>query len=380
MLKAITGWLFNPTGLTPHAFCLAWEPWLIWLHALGNLGVAIAYTGIPIVGWMFLRTRRDMQYWPLYALTAAFIWFCGLTHWLNLLTLWVPAYGLSAVVMAATALISLFAFGTLLRSRREIMALPTPVQLQEARDTALRAERALNHKYRMESVGLLASGVAHDFRNAAAAALAGLELIRKKHGHVLSAEAQKILEEALGAVQRGAESAGRIVTYARPKDPGPFVATKAFFDSICQGPLQTTLAADAIRLVVRVEDGAPAMAADAGQLATVLVHLAANAREAMPKGGTLTLSAALDPLREGCVRIDVTDTGAGMDQEMVARVSKPFVTVQLPESRQGLGLAMAHGFIQQVGGRLSVASVPGLGTQISLWVPVAEPVADAPDR
>ncbi len=142
MLSAVNEWLFNPNGLTPHGFCLLWQPWMIWLHALGNAGVGLAYIGIPIELVVLLRKRRDVMFRPVFWLFAAFIFLCGATHWLDLLTLWVPAYGLEAVVMAATAAVSLTTWYMLNRLRPAIASLPSPTQM-EAANKALQTSEAL---------------------------------------------------------------------------------------------------------------------------------------------------------------------------------------------------------------------------------------------
>jgi hypothetical protein len=102
MFDTIQRWLFNPAGLTPHGFCLAWEPGLIWLHALADVAIGSAYFTIPFALMVFVRKRQDLVFRPVFGLFAAFIFLCGTGHWLNLLTLWVPAYGMEGVVKAMT--------------------------------------------------------------------------------------------------------------------------------------------------------------------------------------------------------------------------------------------------------------------------------------
>jgi CheY-like chemotaxis protein len=126
----------------------------------------------------------------------------------------------------------------------------------------------------------------------------------------------------------------------------------------------------------------PPLFADRGQLETVLVNLATNARDAMPSGGTLTMSADAETVAAGTphpaglaaggyIRIVVRDTGLGMDRSVLARVTEPFFTTKEPGKGTGLGLAMAKGFAEQSGGSLAIESAERQGTSIILWLPRA---------
>ena len=106
LISSIADWLLDPSGLTPHGFCLLWEPWLVWTHVLANLGIGLAYFSIPVVLLRFVRRRRDLAFKPVFALFAAFILLCGAGHWADLLTLWWPLYRVEGAVKAATALVS----------------------------------------------------------------------------------------------------------------------------------------------------------------------------------------------------------------------------------------------------------------------------------
>ena len=134
---------------------------------------------------------------------------------------------------------------------------------------------------------------------------------------------------------------------------------------------------------VQVASELPSIHADKGQLETVLINLATNARDAMPDGGLLVFSARLDDrtdraasvtLEPGAyVRLSARDTGCGMDAETLARASEPFFTTKAAGAGTGLGLAMARGFATQSGGAFHIDSSPGRGTTISIWLPVALP-------
>ncbi|TPG47307.1 response regulator [Roseomonas nepalensis] len=144
-----------------------------------------------------------------------------------------------------------------------------------------------------------------------------------------------------------------------------------------------------VETVVAVTAGLPPLLADRGQLETVLVNLATNARDAMPGGGRLTFSASERRIPDGpaerlppgaYLRLLVEDTGTGMDAATLARAMEPFFTTKGVGKGTGLGLAMARGFAEQSGGALTVSSEPGRGTEVALWLPVTDPTADGSAR
>ena len=155
MLDALTGWLFDASGLTPHGF---WPP----LAAGTYLDICAVRRGDR--PGLFLdtgrlgviaRERRDLVFRPLLLLFAAFILLCGATHFLDVVTLWVPAYGLQAVVKATTALVSVFAAATLWAQLPRAIKLPSPSQMREANAALFEAEERLRQSRKMEIVGQL---------------------------------------------------------------------------------------------------------------------------------------------------------------------------------------------------------------------------------
>jgi PAS domain S-box-containing protein len=138
-------WLFDPSGLTPHGFCLLWEPWLIWTHALSNVAIGLAYFSIPAALIRFVRLRRDVVFRPVFALFAAFILLCGTGHWADLLTIWWPLYGVEGLIKAATAAVSLLTAAALWPLLPVALAVPSPAQMRAANDALREAEDHLRH-------------------------------------------------------------------------------------------------------------------------------------------------------------------------------------------------------------------------------------------
>jgi PAS domain S-box-containing protein len=264
------------------------------------------------------------------------------------------------------------------------------------RDAALAAvahgREQLAHAQRLLALGELAGGIAHDFNNVLQVVAAATHVMAMRSG---DAETQqhclKLIDEA---VARGASITDRLLAIARrgslaatPVEPAPLL-----------GQIGETLrhTLGHVRIVIAVPSNLPPLLAVRGQLEAVLVNLAVNARDAMPDGGTISLSAAAHIVRQADPRpgglmpgayvcITVADTGTGMDAATLARAVEPFFTTKPEGEGTGLGLPMAKSFAESCGGALAIASVPGEGTEVTLWLPqapaVSEPAAPraAPD-
>jgi PAS domain S-box-containing protein len=241
----------------------------------------------------------------------------------------------------------------------------------------------LHETQRLETIGQLTGGVAHDFNNLLAPIVSSLDLLQRRTD---DPRAQRLIAGALQAADRAKTLVQRLLAFARRQvlepravDVGRLVADMAELIARSVGP----------RVRVETDLGAavPAARVDPNQLELALLNLAVNARDAMPEGGALTiaLSAAEvgpgDPtgLRYGgYVRLTVTDTGTGMDEETLRRAIEPFYSTKGVGKGTGLGLSMVHGLAAQSGGTLILRSRPGHGTAAEIWLPVADrtPVAD----
>ena len=250
------------------------------------------------------------------------------------------------------------------------------------------AQGRLAQAQRMEALGQLAGGIAHDFNNVLQVVSGALSLIQRR------AEAPQVVRQlarlAGDAAERGAAITGRLLTFARrgelraiPLPPRPLLKTLSEI-------LAPTLGPD-ISLRIEVPTDAPPLLADKAQLETVLVNLAVNARDAMPAGGTLIISASPERvinvrthtagLQPGVyLRLELRDTGTGMDPATLVRASEPFFTTKAAGRGTGLGLAMARGFAEQSGGGFAIRSMLGQGTTVTLWFPQTEALEDGPAR
>jgi hypothetical protein len=149
MMDTILRALFQPSGLTPHGFCLLWEPGLLWLHATSDALIGIAYFSIPLALIKFVRHRRDIAFSWIFWLFAAFILACGSTHFLSIVTVWQPLYWLDGAVKAVTAILSVMTAIILWPLIPRALALPSPDTLRAVNyELAGRLRYAIRRKKR----------------------------------------------------------------------------------------------------------------------------------------------------------------------------------------------------------------------------------------
>ncbi|GJD48531.1 Sensor histidine kinase RcsC [Methylobacterium crusticola] len=245
------------------------------------------------------------------------------------------------------------------------------------RETAL---AQLFEAQKLDTIGQLTGGVAHDFNNLLMAVLGSLELLEKRLP-ADDARGHRLLDNAVQGAQRGAALTQRLLAFARRQELRPETVAVAALVEGMEGLLERALG-PSVRIETALPADLPPIQIDPNQFELALLNLAVNARDAMPVGGTLTLRGRAEPAgpdgKPGAhVRIGVADTGIGMDAATLAKATEPFFTTKGPGKGTGLGLSMVQGLVAQSGGALRVASTPGQGTSVDLWLPAARP-APAP--
>lgn len=259
------------------------------------------------------------------------------------------------------------------------------ITAEKARDEELAAAReALRQSQKMEAMGQLTGGVAHDFNNLLTPIVGTLDMLRRRN---LGGEREQMLiDGAMQSAERAKMLVQRLLAFARrqplqptPVDVGALVSGMAELLSSTTGPQ--------VKVVVEIADELPLALADANQLEMALLNLGVNARDAMPDGGTLRITAMaeavdwdpnLDVVAGNYIRLSVADTGIGMDEETISRSVEPFFSTKGIGKGTGLGLSMVHGLAQQLGGRMVVRSKQGIGTNIELWLPVTDTIISKP--
>jgi PAS domain S-box-containing protein len=239
------------------------------------------------------------------------------------------------------------------------------------------AQEALRQSQKMEAMGQLTGGVAHDFNNLLTPIIGSLDRLLTRG--VGSEREQKLMAGALEAAERAKVLVQRLLAFARRQPLQPqAIDLRDLVGGMADLVVSTT--GPKINVQVDLPPDLPPALADANQLEMALLNLAVNARDAMPDGGRLTISAERLSVRTGrrtklrpghYVRLSVQDTGTGMDEATLARAVEPFFSTKGIGKGTGLGLSMVHGLASQLGGGLTIDSSPGRGTIVELWLPMS---------
>ncbi|WP_172121983.1 MULTISPECIES: PAS domain-containing protein [unclassified Devosia] len=238
-----------------------------------------------------------------------------------------------------------------------------------------RAEEQLRQAQKMETIGQLTGGVAHDFNNLLAAVQGNLELLRKRLPP--DPQLQRFVDGAMQGAQRGASLTSRLLAFARRQDLRPEPTDLSALLENMRGLIERSVG-PLITLDMDITPNLPPAKVDANQLELAILNLTVNARDAMPEGGTLTITlterdgaSGTMGLRGSFLRLCVHDTGTGMDAQTLKSAIEPFFSTKQLGKGTGLGLSMVHGLAVQLGGALHLASQPNQGTTAALWLPVS---------
>nr|WP_246307493.1 ATP-binding protein [Azospirillum melinis] len=238
-----------------------------------------------------------------------------------------------------------------------------------------KVEAALRQSQKMEAMGQLTGGIAHDFNNLLQALASCLQLVGRR---AKEPSIQPLLETGQQAIDRGAKLVQQLMAFARRQTlrPEPMDVRDRLLG---MADLLTRAIRADITLETQVEPGLWPVEVDPTQFELAILNLAVNARDAMPEGGRLRVTARnrpADGASGDLVQVTVSDTGTGMEPEVKARVFEPFFTTKEVGKGSGLGLAQVYGFTRQSSGRVEIDSAPGQGTAVSLFLPrTVKPVA-----
>ena len=238
------------------------------------------------------------------------------------------------------------------------------------------AEEALRRSEKLQAIGLLTGGTAHDINNVLQVVVSGISLL--KHGEPPADKKERILGQMTRSVETAQHLIGRMLSQARVTTP----ATRNLVDLESWVANLSTLLGQTLGNHIRIETDFPAdldrIGVDVSQLEAAVLNIAVNARDAMPEGGTLRLSAQNVRLEKVATReagdfvaLTFSDTGSGMTPEVLAQAFAPFFTTKGVGQGTGLGLSQIYGFVKEAGGEVELTSTPGLGTSLKLVLPKA---------
>ena len=274
--------------------------------------------------------------------------------------------------------------------QRALREVEERAERQRAEEALEQSEKQFRQAQKMEAVGRLAGGIAHDFNNLLTVIMGYSQVLSTELGpeHPLRSK----IEETQKAGERAAGLIRQLLAFSRKQSMDPKVLSLNIVVTNLESMLRRLIGED-IRLVTKLDPGNGRVRADQAQLEQVLMNLVVNARDAMPKGGILTLETAqveltrspvhyLRPLAPGpYMKLSVSDTGCGMDRQTQSHIFEPFFTTKEEGKGSGLGLSTVFGIVTQCGGGIDVASRVGHGTKFDVYFPSIEsdvPLAAVP--
>jgi signal transduction histidine kinase len=268
------------------------------------------------------------------------------------------------------------------RATAALAAQAADLEKRVAREVAerLKAEAALRQAQKMELVGQLTGGIAHDFGNMLTGICGNLEMLRHRLAAGRLDGLDRYVDGASQAAGRATTLVRRLMGFSRRCDAE---AAPTEINALVRATheLLSRTAGGQIEVILELIDAPCTTLCDAALLESALLNIAINARDAMPDGGAITLRTRIEAAPDATLGLEpgtyvclaVSDTGCGMPPQIVGRVLEPFFTTKAEGSGTGLGLAMVHNFVVQSRGGLRLHSVPGEGTRIELFLPLLPP-------
>ncbi|MEG3179187.1 CHASE3 domain-containing protein [Sphingomonas sp. LT1P40] len=302
----------------------------------------------------------------------------NLQDWANRLTLWLVFGGIAIFALAWYA-----TRDARRRARAAIRAgdalIVANQQLTEEAESRVAAEAQVRQLQKMESIGQLTGGVAHDFNNMLAIVIGSLDMARRRLRSDPD-KASESLNNAMEGAERAAQLTARLLAFSRQQPLAPKAVDANKLVGGMSEMLRRTIGED-VRIETVLAGGLWPAFIDGAQLENAVLNLCVNGRDAMPDGGRLTIEtncAHLDDAYAAAhaevvagqyVMVSVTDTGTGMPPEVVERAFDPFYTTKGVGKGTGLGLSQVFGFVKQSGGHVKIYSEPGVGTTVKLYLP-----------
>jgi signal transduction histidine kinase/CheY-like chemotaxis protein len=359
---------FGINGFMPHGYCLTWNSPLLWLTAGSDAMMTFAYATYPIGIAYFVWKRKDLQYrWLYLTFFNAFILTCASTHLLSVITIWIPLYWLEAYVNAIAAVVATATVFAIWWVIPQALKLPSPAELEKARDKAEAANKA-------KSVFL--ANMSHELRTPLNAILGFSSIIQKdaqfpdshrRNLEIINRSGEHLLSLINDVLDMAKIDAGRIQLEEAPFDLGNMVRDVTDMMSVRAHDKGLQLLIDQSSVFPRYIIG------DEARLRQILINLIGNALKYTQQGCvTLRLGTQQDTMTD--LMFEVEDTGSGIAPEDQQRIFEPFVQLgdQGGSKGTGLGLTITRQFVQLMGGHLTLESTPGKGSLFRIDLPLKE--------
>lgn len=403
----------NPPFM-PHGHCYFWNPLLLALHTLSDVTIALAYYSIPLALTIFLRKKKDFEFQGIFLLFTAFIFLCGTTHWMAVLTTWKPYYWIEGLVKFLTALVSVLTAVALWPLIPRALSLSSPTQVEKTnlalkeeilhRESREREIAALNqsleerihartqeleirtHELELrtreaevahDTKSRFLATMSHELRTPLNAIIGFSDLLYEEVGEItvseqredlkrVSSAAHHLLSLINGVLDLSKMEAQQLQVYSEPIELKPFLEQVVeLISSLAEKNKNST------QLELSVPE-AFSLISDRQRLQQILLNLLSNAHK-FTQAGRVTLRA---DILKSQLRLVVEDTGVGMATESLERVFEAFYQVDSSYSRQyqgtGLGLAIVQSMVSLLKGEISVESQPGQGCRFTLLLPLEQ--------
>lgn len=391
-MPSLSDYLLQTGGFAPHGFCLAWDPGVLTMHVLADIGLSLAYLSTAATLSVFAWRRRDLDFpWVLYALSLVFA-LCGLVHLSDLLIIWHPVYAVQGVLKVVAATSSLFTAVLLWWLLPQALRLPGPEALRiinrqlaaEIEEHRLTEGELVGAKDRAEFANRAKSDflatMSHELRTPLNAVLGFSEALAMQIFGPLN-ERQR---EYLGYVSKSGNHLLQLINDIldiSKIDAGRLGLEREAVDLPDVIEAGVTLVSSraverAVSVATDIASDLPRISGDTRRLKQILVNLLSNAVKFTPAGGRVTVSASYE--REaGLVVIAVRDTGIGMNPDDIPRALEMFTQIDNALSRRydgtGIGLPLTKALAELHGGSLSIDSRPGVGTTVTVRLPTRLP-------